>query len=137
MTAGAPLLTFALARLAALWLVPEILIGEKLLLSRSEHEIGAAVDALEYSILKLWHLPGSCLPVGTALPQEKASLTRPISCQLWLFEIPATLFPVSFSGQRLLDPFPLSRLQVKGVFLHFLNNVLLLDFPLEPAEGVL
>ena len=53
MTAGAPLLTFALARLAALWLVPEILIGEKLLLSRSEHEIGVAVDALKYSILKL------------------------------------------------------------------------------------
>ena len=62
MTSGAPLLTFALARLTALWLVPEILIGEKLLLSRSEHEVGVAVHALEYSILKLWHLPGSWLP---------------------------------------------------------------------------
>jgi hypothetical protein len=68
MTAGAPLLTFALACLTALRLVPEILIGEKLLLSRSEHEVGVAVHALEYSILKLWHLPGSCLPLGTALP---------------------------------------------------------------------
>jgi hypothetical protein len=54
-----------------------------------------------------------------------------------LFEIPATLLPVSFSGQSLLDPFSLSRLQVKGVFLHFLDDVLLLDFPLEPAEGIL
>jgi hypothetical protein len=71
MTAGAPLLTFALTRFTALRLVPEILVGEKLLLSRSEHEIGVAVDALEYSILKLWHLPGSCLPMGTALPWGK------------------------------------------------------------------
>jgi hypothetical protein len=63
-TAGTPFLTLALARLTALRLVPEILVGEKLLLSRSEHEIGVAVDALEYSILKLWHLPGSCLPPG-------------------------------------------------------------------------
>ena len=137
MTSGAPLLTFALTRLTALRLVPEILIGEKLLLSRCEHEIGVAVDALEYSILKLWHLPGSCLPIGTALPEEKASLTRPISCQLWLFEIPATLLPVSLSGQSLFDPFSFSRFQVKGVLLHFLNDVLLLDFPLEPAEGIL
>jgi hypothetical protein len=50
---AATLLAFALARLAALRLVPEVLVGEKLLLSRREHKIGAAIDALEYSILKL------------------------------------------------------------------------------------
>jgi len=61
-TAGAPLLTFTLTRFTALGFVPEILIGEKLLFPRSEDEIGVAVDALEYSILKLWHLPGSWLP---------------------------------------------------------------------------
>ena len=60
-TAAAPFLTLAFARFTALRLVPEILVGEKLLFSRSEHEIGVAVDALEYSILKLWHLPGSWL----------------------------------------------------------------------------
>jgi len=54
-----------------------------------------------------------------------------------LFEIPATLLPVSLSGQSLFDPFPFARLQVEGVLLHFLDDVLLLDFPLEPAEGVL
>jgi len=68
MTAGAPLLAFAFTRFAALGLIPEILISEKLLFSCSEDEIGVAVDALEYSILKLWHLPGSCLSIGTALP---------------------------------------------------------------------
>ena len=53
MTARAPLLAFALARLAALGLISEILVGEKLLLSCSEHEFGAAIYALQYSILKL------------------------------------------------------------------------------------
>jgi len=62
MTSRSPLLSFALARLAALGLISEILVGEKLLLSGSEYEIGVAVNALEYSILKLWHLPGSWLP---------------------------------------------------------------------------
>jgi len=81
-TAAAPFLTLALARFTALRLVPEILVGEKLLFSRSEHEIGVAVDALEYSILKLWHLPGSYPSHRYRTTLEKASLTRPISCQL-------------------------------------------------------
>jgi len=46
-------LAFALARFAALGLVPEVLVGEKLLLTRSEHEICITIHALEYSILKL------------------------------------------------------------------------------------
>jgi hypothetical protein len=54
MTAGAAtLLTLALARFTALRLVSEILVGEELLLSCSKNEIGVAVDALKYSILKL------------------------------------------------------------------------------------
>jgi hypothetical protein len=62
-TSGASFLALPFAGLAALGLVPEILVGEKLLLARSEYEIRAAIDALEYPILKLWHLPGSCLPI--------------------------------------------------------------------------
>ena len=71
MTAGTAFLALALTRFAAFRLVPEILVGEKLLFSCSEYEIGVAVDAFENSILKLWHLPGSCLPIGTALPWGK------------------------------------------------------------------
>jgi hypothetical protein len=59
----AALLALAFASLAAFGLIPKILVGEKLLLPCCEHEIGAAIDALEYTILKLWHLPGSCLPL--------------------------------------------------------------------------
>ena len=62
-TSGATFLALTFAGLAALGLVPEILVGEKLLFARSEYEISAAIDALEYPILKLWHLPGSCLPI--------------------------------------------------------------------------
>jgi hypothetical protein len=62
-TSGATFLALTFTGFAALGLVPEILVGEKLLFSRSEYEIGAAIDAFEYSILKLWHLPGSCFPI--------------------------------------------------------------------------
>ena len=53
-----------------------------------------------------------------------------------LFDFPAGLLPVSFPGQGLLDPELLTRLEVKGVTFHLLNNVLLLDFTLEAAKGV-
>ena len=64
-------------------------------------------------------------------------MTRPIKAVGLLFEIPATLLPVSLPGQSLLDPFPFPRFQVEGMFLHFFDDVLLLDFSLEPAEGIL
>ncbi len=53
-----------------------------------------------------------------------------------LFDFPARLFPVSLTGQRLLDPFLLPRLQVKGVSLDLLDNILLLDLSFEAAKGV-
>lgn len=37
----------------------------------------------------------------------------------------------AFAGQCLFDALFLSRLQVEGVFLHFLDDVFLLDLPLE------
>jgi len=143
-TTGAAFLPLALARLAALGLVPEVLVGEKLLLSRCENEISAAIDAFKYSILKLWHLPGSCLPIRYRTTFGKDSLTRPcqavsqyerLLCAL-LFEIPAILLPVPFPGQSLLDPLPFTRFQVERVLLYFFDDVFLLHFSLEPAEGV-
>jgi hypothetical protein len=53
-----------------------------------------------------------------------------------LFYFPARLLPVSFAGQGLLDPELLTRFEVEGVTLHFLNDVLLLDLTLEAAKGV-
>jgi hypothetical protein len=53
-----------------------------------------------------------------------------------LFHLPAIFLPVAFTGQRLLSPELLAWLQIEGVSFDFLNNVLLLDLPLEAAQGV-
>ena len=92
-------LTFTLTSFAALGFILEILIVEEMLLSRRENELGAAVSALEDSILKLWHhhwLP--VLPRRPPMPVKNASLTRN------LFHLPTAFLSVSFTCQRLLDP---------------------------------
>jgi hypothetical protein len=53
-----------------------------------------------------------------------------------LLDLPAILLPVSLTGQRLLSPQLLSRLQVEGVPFDLLDDVLLLDLSLEAATGV-
>ena len=54
-----------------------------------------------------------------------------------LLNLPAIFLPVSFTGQRLLDPELLTRLQVKRVPFDLFYDVLLLDLPLEAPKGVL
>ncbi len=49
-------MTLGLAILAALGLILKILIVEKVLFSRCEDEIGTAIHALQYTILKLRHM---------------------------------------------------------------------------------
>jgi hypothetical protein len=50
---------------------------------------------------------------------------------------PPDLLSASLSCKRLLDAFLFTRLQVKGVFLDFLDDVFLLNFSLEAAESIL
>jgi hypothetical protein len=50
-----------------------------------------------------------------------------------LFHFPARLLPVSFAGKRLLGPELLTRFEVERVTLYFFDDVLLLNFSLEPA----
>jgi hypothetical protein len=45
----------------------------------------------------------------------------------------ASLFAIAFSRKRFLYAPLLSGFKVKGMPLHFLNDVLLLDFPFEPT----
>src|SRR6266446_3585778 len=83
----------------------------------------------------------ACSPLAT-----RANLCGPggAPCPAWtftlgsgsLFDFPARLLPVSFAGQGLLDPELLTRLEVEGMTLHFLNDVLLLNFAFEAAKGV-
>jgi len=58
------------------------------------------------------------------------------TCPPVLFDFPARLFPVALAGQRTLDPRFLSRLQIEGVSLDLLDNVLLLDLSLEAPKSV-
>jgi hypothetical protein len=53
-----------------------------------------------------------------------------------LFDLPARFFPVSLTGQRLLDPLLLTRLQVERVPLDLFNDVFLLHLTLEAPKGV-
>ena len=66
----------------------------------------------------------------------KGRRARQLTALGLLLNFPATFLPVAFAGQRLLGPELLARLQIKGVPLDLLNNVLLLDLSLEAAKGV-
>src|ERR1035437_5164426 len=54
-----------------------------------------------------------------------------------LLRLPASLLPITFTGQGLLDPEFLARLQIEGVPFDFADDVLLNNLPLEPTERVL
>src|SRR4051812_14171916 len=53
-----------------------------------------------------------------------------------LFALAASLFPIPFPGQRLFDPKLLTRLQIKRVPLHVLDDFFLQDFSLEAPQRV-
>lgn len=48
----------------------------------------------------------------------------------------ALLFSAAFPGQRLFYALPFARLQVKGVTLHFFDDVFLLHLPFKAAQSV-
>ena len=62
-------------------------------------------------------------------------LGHPVS--LPLLRLPASLLSIAFPGQGLLDTEFLAWLQIEGVPLDLSDDVLLQNFPLEAAEGVL
>jgi hypothetical protein len=141
-------LPFRLAASAALGLVSEVFLMVELLLARGENEVRVAVNALENPVLKFRH--------GTILEIERRSgcLSLRLLCspKTWrarlnrgarrsgsriLFDLPATLFPVTLPGESCLDTFFFSRLQIKRMPLDFFNDVFLLHFSFEATEGVL
>ena len=64
---------------------------------------------------------------------ESQSSDSPI---LLFLDHPTDFFAAAFSSKCLLDAFLFTRLQIKGVFLDFLDDVFLLDFSLETAQSV-
>jgi hypothetical protein len=122
-------LPLALASFAAFGLVLEILVVEEVLFSRCENKFGSALRALQIPILELRHNPNLVSSNGLWNGQVE-------TCPPVLFDFPARLFPVALAGQRTLDPRFLSRLQIEGVSLDLLDNVLLLDLSLEAPKSV-
>jgi hypothetical protein len=120
-------LALYLTGLAALGLVPEVFFVVELLFPGGKNEAGPAVDALEFPILK-FH--------GTILGMKKGEAVAIRSARLRLFDLPATLLPVSLAGKSSLDPLFFSRLQIERVALDLFDDVFLLHFPFEASEGV-
>jgi len=120
-------LALYLTGLAALGLVPEVFFVVELLFPGGKNEAGPAVDTLEFPILK-FH--------GTILGMKKGEAVAIRSAHLRLFDLPATLLPVSLAGKSGLDPFFFSRLQVERMAFDLFDDVFLLHFPFEAAEGV-
>jgi hypothetical protein len=55
----------------------------------------------------------------------------------FLFDIARTLFAVSFAGESFFGPALLSGFEVKRVALDFFDDIFLLNFSLETAQGAL
>jgi|tagenome__1003787_1003787.scaffolds.fasta_scaffold20913749_2 hypothetical protein len=62
---------------------------------------------------------------------------RPRSLRYLVALLLARLLPAALACDGFLYAFLFARLEVKGMTLNFLDNVLLLDFPLEAPQGVL
>src|SRR5439155_7991049 len=107
----------ALAGLAPLRFIFEVLVGEELLFSGRPDELRRAIHAPEDSVLELHR----------SLPRRSVSLLR----------LAPELLPIALSRQRLLRSPLVPRFQVEGVLLDILDNVFLLHLPLEAAQRAL
>jgi len=64
---------------------------------------------------------------------ERAALISPA----WLVRFATLFFARTFTRQRLLGAATIAWLQVEGVLLDILDDIFLLDLPLEPAKRAL
>src|SRR5437899_2101519 len=108
----------ALAGLAPLRFILEVLVGEELLFSRRPDELRRAIHAPEDSVLELHRSPPR---------RGRSSLLR----------LAPELLPISLARQGLLRSPLVPRLQIEGVFLDILDDVFLLHLPLEAAQRAL
>src|SRR5215471_8577400 len=81
--------------------------------------------------------PTTELPTPAVIRSVRERQTRQDPFSVALLSLPASLLPIAFTGQRLLDAEFLTRLQIKGVSFYFPDDVFLQNLPLEAAERVL
>jgi hypothetical protein len=107
---------FDLTVLAPFRFVLEVFVGEELLLSRRPDEFRATVNAPEDPVLELHR-----------------SLPRRVG----LLQLAAELLAVPLACESLFGPALVTGFQVERMFLDVLNDVFLLDLPLETPKGAL
>jgi hypothetical protein len=90
-----------------------VLVGVERLLSRRPHEVRTAVRALKDLVVEVHQLV------------------------LGLLRLSTDLFPIPLARQRLFRSAFVTRFQVERVLLDVLDDVFLLDLPLETAERAL
>ena len=97
----------------------------------SAHHADGMVTAVKTAVIPDIKVPNNGSKVKA---QGRVCDSDPAAELVLLF---ASLLAAALARQRFLHSLLLARLEVKGVTLHFLNNVLLLHFALEAAQGVL
>ena len=139
--------TLRLAGLAAFRLVLEILVGEEELLAGSPNEGGPAVYAVEGLILELHYSIRTSLahpvrshpPTIANLPPSAGGLpgnqrSSPGPGPTVLLRLAALLLARPLPRQRLFRAATIAGLQIEGMLLDILDDIFLLDLPLEPAK---
>src|SRR5206468_12777998 len=101
---------------ATLRLVLEVLVGEELLLSSRPDELRSAIHARKNPVLELHR----------SLPRRGS---------VGLFRFASELLAIPLASERLLCPSLVARFQIEGMLLDILDDVFLLNLPLEPAES--
>jgi hypothetical protein len=113
--------SLGLAWLATLGFVLELLISEKELFARRPDELVAAIHAPQGLVLELHRSP----------PRELVVLW------VLLLQLASELLTVALTRQSLFGSALVPWLQIEGVLLDVLDDVFLLDLPLEATEGTL
>jgi len=114
---------FGLARLAALRLVLEVLVGVEQLLAGGPDKRLVAFDAHQI-LVSVLHAP----------PYEASGRAAGMGAALFL--LATDLLAAPLARQGLFGPPPVARLQIEAVLLDVLDDVFLLYLPLEAAEGI-
>ena len=78
-------------------------------------------------------IPAATLPGGGQIEQGRPGTGRPFNALVLLL---ANFLTSALASERGFHAFLLTRLEVKGVALHFFDNVFLLHLALETAQSV-
>jgi hypothetical protein len=133
---------FGLTGLAALGFVLKAFVGEEELFASGKDELRPAVDAFE-GLIAVFHawLPrrNRCSPAAQrkSMRTSRAPTVHPCLSGADSFLLVSNFLSAPFPGQGFLDSAFFPRFQIEGMFLDLLDDVFLLNLPLEATQRVL